>query len=57
MRFGGNVVPKALLNQGGDPFLMESYRSIGGVQPMHAVTVVNMRGGYCLHKFATRMKL
>ena len=42
--FGGNMVPKALLNQGGDPFLMELYRSIGGVQSMHAVTVVNQRG-------------
>jgi len=25
-----SVVPKVLLNQGGDPFLMELYRSIGG---------------------------
>ncbi|KAL0050914.1 hypothetical protein WJX82_009838 [Trebouxia sp. C0006] len=44
MRFGGTAVPKVLLNQGGDPFLMELYRSIGGVQSMHAVTVVNKRG-------------
>jgi len=57
MRFGGTAVPKVLLNQGGDPFLMELYRSIGGVQSMHAVTVVNKRGGYCLHKFARQTKL
>ena len=57
IRFGGSVVPKVLSNQGGDPFLMELYWSIGGVQSMHAVTVVNKRGGYCLHNFARQTKL
>ena len=54
MRFGGSVVPKVILNQGGDPFLMELYRTVGGVQSMHTVTVVNKRGGYCLHKCASQ---
>ena len=42
--FAGKMVPTVLLNQGGDPFLMELYRAVGGVQSMHCVTVCNNRG-------------
>lgn len=42
--FGGKLLPTVLLNQGGDPFLMELYRCIGVVDSMPSVTVRNKQG-------------
>lgn len=42
--FADRLVPSGFLNQGGDPFLMELYRCIGGVQSEQNISVENHRG-------------
>ena len=47
--FEGKLLPSGFLNQGGDPFLMELYRCIGGVKSEHNITVHNQRECWMLH--------
>ena len=40
----GQLLPQNFVNQGGDPFLFELYRSIGAVDSLPAVSINNTRG-------------
>ena len=46
--FSDQLLPQDFVNQGGDPFLFELYRSIGAVDSLSAVSINNKRGDIVL---------